>query len=193
MSDATATDGVAESDDATAGSTAGGAPGSSTATDAGSTGTAGGDVGASGIVGQLASGVRFGKFASVGAVGAVFDHLVLVALRLGAGLPEMYAKAAGIEAAILVMFVANERWTFAEEGASGRGPVLRRLGRSHVVRSGGVAVQLVVYWVLTQQLAVTLVAFGTDWWFLAASPVAIGVGMLVNYVAESLFTWRVHR
>ncbi len=219
MSDATAPDGVASQDDvprsndddgdppdpsaggATAapddgagGSSAAGAGGSSPVASDGSTGATGDGVGGVGVIaGQLASGVRFGKFASVGAVGAVFDHLVLVALRLGAGLPEMWAKAAGIEAAILVMFVANERWTFAEEGATGRGPVLRRLGRSHLVRSGGVAVQLVVYWVLTQQLAVTLVAFGTDWWFLAASPVAIGVGMLVNYVAESLFTWRVHR
>jgi putative flippase GtrA len=139
----------------------------------------------------LLSTVRFGQFVSVGALGAVFDNAVLATLRLGLGVPEMAAKAAGIETAILVMFLANEHWTFAEAGAAGRGAFLRRLARSHLVRVGGVTVQLVVYWVLTQRLTVSLVVFGTDLWFLAASPVAIGVAMTVNYVAESLFTWRV--
>jgi len=144
------------------------------------------------LVDQLASGVRFGRFVSVGVVGAVFDNATLAALRLGAGVPELWAKAAGIEVAIVVMFLANERWTFAEAGAAGRGPVLRRLARSHLVRTGGVTVQLVVYWALTQVLTVELVVAGTDLWFLAASPLAIGVAMGVNYLFESLFTWRVH-
>jgi putative flippase GtrA len=141
----------------------------------------------------LVSGARFGQFVSVGIVGAVFDNLTLATLRLGFDVPELAAKAAGVEVAILVMFLVNERWTFAEQGAAGRGPFLRRLGTSHLVRSGGVAVQLVVYWALTQRLSVTLELFGTDLWFLAASPIAIGVAMLVNYCFESLFTWQVHR
>ncbi|MFC3477515.1 GtrA family protein [Halobacterium litoreum] len=141
---------------------------------------------------SLASGARFGQFVSVGVVGAISDNAVLAALRLGAGTPEMWAKAAGVETAILVMFLVNEHWTFADHGDDGRWPFARRLARSHVVRSGGVAVQLAVYWLLTQRLAVTLVVAGTDLWFLAASPVAIAAAMLVNYVFESLFTWRVH-
>jgi putative flippase GtrA len=139
----------------------------------------------------LLSGVRLGQFVSVGALGAVFDNAVLVALRLGAGLPEMVAKAAGVETAIVVMFLANEYWTFAEAGGPGRRAFLGRLGRSHVVRAAGAGVQLAVYWLLTQHLTVELVVRGTDLWFLAASPIAIGVAMGVNYVAESLFTWRV--
>jgi putative flippase GtrA len=146
-----------------------------------------------GALAELASVTRFGQFASVGAVGAVFDNVVLTVAKLGLGAPTMVAKVAGIETAILVMFALNERWTFSEAGRPGTGPFLRRLGRSHLVRSGGVAVQLIVYWALTQRLSVELVAFGTDLWFLAASPVAIGVAMVINYVAESVFTWRVHR
>jgi putative flippase GtrA len=141
----------------------------------------------------IVSGVRFGKFASVGIVGAISDNTVLAALRLGAGVPEMWAKAAGIETAIVVMFLVNEHWTFAGEGAAGRRPFLRRLGKSHLVRTGGVTVQLVVYWFLTQQLTVELFVAGTDLWFLAASPIAIAVAMTVNYIFESLFTWRVHQ
>lgn len=145
-----------------------------------------------GLLGALLSGVRFGKFASVGAVGAVVDNTVLAILGLVFGVHEMFAKAAGIESAIVVMFLVNEHWTFKGEGKRGVVPFAKRLGRSHLVRAGGVTVQLVVYWFLTQQLTVELVVAGTDLWFLAASPIAIAVAMVVNYVAESLFTWRVH-
>jgi putative flippase GtrA len=141
----------------------------------------------------LVSGARFGRFVSVGVVGAVSDNAVLAALRLALGAPEMWAKAAGVETAILVMFLVNEHWTFAGEGAAGSGPFAKRLGKSHLVRSGGVAVQLAAYWLLTQWLTVTLVVGDTDLWFLAASPLAIAAAMLVNYVFESVFTWQVHR
>jgi len=142
---------------------------------------------------SLLSGVRFGKFLSVGVVGAISDNTVLTLLKLGFGVPELWAKAAGIETAIVVMFLVNEHWTFADEGDAGLGAFGKRLGKSHLVRSGGVTVQLVIYWFLTQRVDVTLVVFETDWWFLVASPIAIGVAMVVNYVFESLFTWQVHQ
>jgi len=140
----------------------------------------------------LLSGVRFGKFVSVGAVGAVSDNAMLALLGLGFGVPELVAKAVGIETAILVMFTVNEHWTFADEGAPGWRAFAGRLAKSHLVRSGGSLIQFGIYWFLTQQLSVTLFLFGTDLWFLAASPIAIGFAMFVNYVFESLFTWQVH-
>ncbi|MFC6755716.1 MULTISPECIES: GtrA family protein [Haloarcula] len=142
---------------------------------------------------SLVSGVRFGQFLSVGIVGAISDNATLAVLGLAFGVPELWAKAAGIETAILVMFLVNEHWTFSEDGKAGLRPFLRRLGKSHLVRTGGVTVQLVVYWVLTQQLTVELVVAGRDLWFIAASPIAIAAAMSVNYVFESLFTWQVHR
>ncbi|KAA9407867.1 GtrA family protein [Haloarcula sp. CBA1131] len=141
---------------------------------------------------SLVSGVRFGQFVSVGVVGAISDNTVLAILGLAFGVSDMWAKAAGVETAILVMFLVNEHWTFAGQGDTGRRSFAKRLGKSHLVRSGGVAVQLAVYWLLTQWLTVELVVAGTDLWFIAASPLAIGVAMLVNYVAESIFTWQVH-
>ena len=141
---------------------------------------------------SLVSGVRFGQFVSVGVVGAISDNTVLAVLGLAFGVSDMWAKAAGVETAILVMFLVNEHWTFAGQGDTGRRSFAKRLGKSHLVRSGGVAVQLTIYWLLTQWLTVELVVAGTDLWFIAASPLAIGVAMLVNYVAESLFTWQVH-
>ena len=141
----------------------------------------------------LASGVRLGQFASVGVVGALFDNLVLTILQLGTGLPTIVSKAVGIETAILVMFLVNERWTFADEGKPGRRNLLRRLGRSHMVRAGGVTVQLVVFSLLYYGLDVEIMLAGENFWFLAASIISIAVAMIVNYCFECLFTWRIHQ
>lgn len=144
-------------------------------------------------VAALASRARFGRFVSVGVVGAISDNAVLAVLGLGAGVPELLAKAAGIETAILVMFLINERWTFAGEGRPGWRSFGRRLATSHLVRSGGSLLQFGIYWYLTQQLAVQLTLAGEEVWFLLASPIAIGAAVVVNYAFESLFTWQVHQ
>jgi putative flippase GtrA len=141
----------------------------------------------------LVSGVRFGKFVSVGAVGAAFDTAVLTGLRLGLGAPELVAKAAGIETAIVVMFLVNEHWTFSDEGERGQEAFVRRLLRSHLVRAGGSSVQFAIYTLLVVWVDLQVRLLDVDVWFLLASFLAIGLAMGVNYVFESLFTWRVHR
>ncbi|MFC4358580.1 GtrA family protein [Halobium salinum] len=152
-------------------------------------------------VDELVSGVRFGKFLSVGAVGAVFDltvsTLLLVVVGIGAlslpwvGLsvpPGVLAKLVGAEVAIVIMFFINEYWTFADE--SDGGPWPRRLAKSNFVRVGGLGIQVTVVWLLGL-LDVTLVVAGFDFWQVAPFPLAIAASVLFNYVAESLFTWRV--
>ena len=140
----------------------------------------------------LASGVRFGKFVSVGAVGAVFDVTTTTALIVGVGVLGEYAKLVGAEVAIIVMFVINERWTFSELGAPGAVPMLTRFLRSNLVRSGGLAVQFLIVRGF-RQLGLSVVVFGIDLWQLIPIPIAIGASVLLNYVAESLLTWRVTR
>lgn len=130
----------------------------------------------------LASAARLGQFASVGAVGAVCDNLVLVGLVEGGLLGTVPAAVVAKETAIALMFVLNEVWTFS--GADGRGSVLRRFLTSNVVRGGGAAVGIAVLYVLHTWFGV---------WYLLANVIGIGVGFTVNYVAESLVTWRVHR
>jgi len=134
---------------------------------------------------------RFGRFAGVGAVGAICDNAVLLALATAGVTPEL-AKFVGIETAIVVMFVLNERWTFADAGRPGPGPALRRLATSNAVRVGGIAVQLAVFSAVYRLLHVDLSASGIDLWLLVASGAGICCGMVVNYVTESLLTWRVH-
>ena len=138
----------------------------------------------------LLSGVRFGKFVSVGAVGAVFDLSVTFLLILQFGVAEEVAKVVGAEVAIVIMFFINEHWTFADEGEAGLLPTLRRLLKSNLVRSGGVAVQFLVVWALGR-LPISILVFGVDLWTFVPPPLAIGTSMLLNYVLESLVTWRV--
>ncbi|MFC6614974.1 GtrA family protein [Halopenitus salinus] len=141
-------------------------------------------------LGELARGARFGRFLSVGALGALVDLPISTALTLGAVLEPQWAKVVGTECAIIVMFLINDAWTFEAHGAAGRRAKLRRLVRSNVVRSGGLAVQFVVVWTLTD-LDVAIHLAGIDVWPVVTMPIAIGTSVLVNYVAESLFTWRV--
>ncbi|MFC7070880.1 GtrA family protein [Halobaculum lipolyticum] len=143
-----------------------------------------------GTVEALASGTRIGQFVSVGAVGFAFDIATSTALRELGVFPEL-AAFVGIEVAVVVMFLLNDRVTFAGEGLAGLGPTLRRLARSNVVRAGGIAVQLVVFTVLFRWVALPLSVAGVDLWFVVSRAGGIGVGMVVNYVAESVFTWRV--
>ncbi|AUV80967.1 sugar translocase [Salinigranum rubrum] len=144
------------------------------------------------VVDALLSGRRFGKFASVGAVGAVFDVTTSTVLRELGVFPEL-AVFVGIEVAIVVMFLLNDNWTFAEQGSAGVGAALRRLLRSNLVRAGGILVQLATFRFFYRVVALDLTVLDIDGWFVVSKVAGIGTGMLVNYVAESLVTWRVGR
>ncbi|WP_232686644.1 GtrA family protein [Halobacterium zhouii] len=141
---------------------------------------------------SLVSTVRFGQFVSVGAIGAVFDITTLVVLTEVVGLPAAVANVASIETAILVMFAVNESWTFAGQGDSDSRSVGRRLLRSHVVRAGGSTLQYALFVAVFYGVSVELAVAGVDLWLVVVKGGAIAVAMLVNYVFESLFTWRVH-
>ena len=143
-----------------------------------------------GRIGELASGIRFGQFASVGALGAICDNSVLLGLT-ALGVVPVAAKLVGAETAIIIMFAVNERWTFAAEGRPGLRPLGRRFLTSNLVRAGGVLVATAVFAILVRFVPFSIPIGGTDLWYLGANLIGIGVGMVVNYIAEGLFTWRV--
>ena len=140
----------------------------------------------------LASAGRLGRFVSVGVVGLVFDVTTATALRELGVFPEL-AVVVGIEVAIVVMFLLNDNWTFAEQGATGVVAMLRRFATSNTVRLGGILVQLATFRLLYRVLGIELTFASIDVWFVVAKLGGIGAGVAVNYVAESLFTWRVAR
>lgn len=141
----------------------------------------------------LLSGERAGKFLSVGVAGFGLETVVVAALTAGGTLDPLVAKALGAEASITLMFLLNDRWTFPGQGAAGVLEGVRRYLRSHLVRVGGLAVAFGVLWLLTARTDVALVVRGANLWPTVANGVGVAAGMTVNYVAESLFTWRVHR
>jgi putative flippase GtrA len=145
----------------------------------------------------LASAGRLGRFVSVGVAGASLETVLVALLTAGfvldpplAGRP-LLAKAAGAEASITLMFLLNDNWTFADHGGAGPAALVRRWVKSHLVRSVGLAVAFATLFVLTSWTDVRLVVAGGDVWPTIANGIGIGVGLSINYVAESLVTWRV--
>ena len=142
----------------------------------------------------LATAERIGQFVSVGVAGATLETVIVALLTSGVlatTAPPLAAKAVGAEASITLMFLLNDRWTFADEGEGGVVSLLRRYGKSHLVRLGGLSVAFVTLYVLTSLTGLSLVVRNADLWPTVANAVAIGVGMTLNYIAESLVTWRV--
>lgn len=140
----------------------------------------------------IVDGVRFRRFATVGALGAIVDLSISIPLTMLTSIPPEVAKFIGAEVAIVLMFLVNDRWTFREVPSDGWGHQLRRLIKSNVVRGGGLAIQIIVVFVLVRSGVVLEVA-GTDIWAAVTMPIAIGCGFFANYLGETLLTWRAHR
>jgi putative flippase GtrA len=135
--------------------------------------------------------VRIGKFVSVGAVGAVIETIVVVLLTTTLGTGALAAKAVGAELSVSTMFVINDRWTFYNKGSIGGVAFVRRWIKSHLVRVVGLSVAFLTLYILTSTVQLSLSILGVDFWPTVANLLGIGVGMVFNYVAESLFTWKV--
>jgi putative flippase GtrA len=137
---------------------------------------------------ELLSGARIGQFLSVGIAGSALETVLLTLIDSVLGFPYLVAKAVGAESSITLMFLLNDRWTFAEESDAS---VIRRWLRSNSVRFVGVGIAALIGWTLVTLVDVELLLFDIDFWPPVANYVGIGVALVVNYIAESLFTWRV--
>lgn len=120
---------------------------------------------------------------ATGGVGLVVDMVALAFLVEVADLAPVAGKVLSAEAALVVMFLVNERWTFRRFGGLGLGELVRRFLTSHVVRLTGFGIALGLLYLLTSYLGVP---------YLLANGIGIGAGFVANYALESLATWRVH-
>ena len=132
---------------------------------------------------------RLIKFASVGIVGAGIDLTVSTLLLFTTEIAPEIVKIIGAECAIIVMFVINDRWTYREHRTSKLSEGVRRLIKSNLVRSGGITIQVVVVFLLIR-LPVSLPVGSIDVWPVVTMAVAIACGAVLNYVGETLLTWR---
>lgn len=142
-------------------------------------------------VSALAHRARIGQFVSVGIVGATIETIIVALLTTTIGLGSLIAKSIGAEISITAMFVINDRWTFAENGNEGIIAFLGRWLKSHLVRIVGLSVGFLVLFLLTGFTTVELPIAGIDFWPTVANGIGICLGMVFNYIAESVLTWRV--
>lgn len=122
---------------------------------------------------------KYLRFIGVGAVGAVVNQLFLLVLTELTDLHYLISAAAGIEAAILVMFFLNNRLTFESDLKS-----LKQTGKaiitSNMVRSLGVAAQLCGLYVLTEFAGIH---------YFISNIVAIGLASFLTFKGEYEITW----
>lgn len=142
------------------------------------------------VLDELMHGGRIGRFVSIGAVGFCFDVATATVLSELGIFPEL-AALIGIEVAVVVMFLLNDNITFATEGMAGAIPTFRRLLKSNFVRVGGITVQLLIFSGFYRGIDVMFMIASVDAWFIVSKAAGIGIGMIVNYIAESVLTWRV--
>lgn len=132
------------------------------------------------LVRETGEALRVARFAAVGAVGALVNLLVMFALTQ-AGTHHMLAGAVAIEAGLLSNFAFNRSWTFRDRAPDdGRG-TLAALGRDHLVRSGGMAVNLGLLWVLVSVAGLVP---------LAGQAVGIAGATAWNFLGNTWWTWQ---
>ena len=134
---------------------------------------------------------RIGQFISVGLVGAVIETIIVALLTTTTGTTPLIAKVVGAEISISTMFAINDRWTFAEEGDVNPVAIVCRWGKSHLVRIVGLSISFSTLYLLTSGVGVSFEIIGLELWPTVANIVGIGLGLVVNYIAESLFTWEI--
>lgn len=110
----------------------------------------------------------------------VVDNAVLVIIVEAGVLAPVFGAAVSKELAIITNFYFNDRWTFAGHNDKNR---WHRLANSNINRLGGLVISIVILYTLHTYLEI---------WYLFANIAGIGAGFVVNYVSESVITWRVH-
>jgi dolichol-phosphate mannosyltransferase len=127
---------------------------------------------------RFRNSAEFIRFAAVGTSGVLVNMLVYLILTRGAGIRLEIAAPIAIELSLLWNFFCNSVWTFRHRNAS---PWPNRLARFHLVTAAAATVNYVLLIVLVKTLHISDVL---------ANLIGIAAGALINYSANSLWTWR---
>ncbi|MDY6836291.1 MAG: glycosyltransferase family 2 protein [Chloroflexota bacterium] len=124
---------------------------------------------------------RFPKFALVGASGTIVNLLTLGILVDVLLVSKEISGIVSIEVSMLSNFMLNDLWTFRDRR---RGHIIARLGKFHLVSLAGAGITYLVFWLLTDGLAVH---------YLVSMGVGILGGFVWNFGINNLWTWRKSR
>jgi len=123
---------------------------------------------------------RFAKFCIIGGIGTIVNLLVLYLLHDYYNIDVLISGAIGIEAGLITNFIFNKVWTFKDIEVKGSKAILIALVKDHIVRSGGIILNLVILWLLTS-------VFGV--YYLISQVIGILVAMIWNFAGNKWFTW----
>ena len=124
---------------------------------------------------------RFVQFCLVGLSGVGVNFGTFWLLTRGARLWDLAAVILSWAAATLSNFVWNEVWTFRDRGVGNTKAMLVRAMKFFLVSLGAMGLYYAVYTPLTRFLGV---------YDLVAYAIAIGIGLVWNFSANVLWTWR---
>ena len=119
--------------------------------------------------------IRVIQFGLISLSGLILENFFLFLLVEFGGLDLIIGKLLGAEASIALMFFLNNRYTFKKRP----GVTFKRFLKSNLVRSGGIAIALIVLKIGTSM----------GLWYILANTIGIIVGFVFNYVMESVYTW----
>lgn len=124
--------------------------------------------------------LRITEFVLVGVIGATVQLSILYILTEIVRLQPFFSNAIGIEASILTMLYLNNRFTFSDTLFRGRN-IFESIIRTNIVRLSGTAVNLSVFYVLTEFFILH---------YMVSAVVGIGAGFAFNYIGEQRITWK---
>jgi len=123
---------------------------------------------------------RFVKFCIIGGIGTVVNIVLLYLLTEYYYVHYLISGAIGIEAGLLTNFIFNKVWTFKDMEVKGLKAIIWALVKDHIVRSGGIILNLVILWLLTS-------VFG--FYYLISQVIGILIAMIWNFGGNKWFTW----
>lgn len=121
----------------------------------------------------------YGRFCAVGLVGAAVDTTLLGALHEAAELDVRLAKVVSAEVALVGNFFLNEAWTFRGQ-CGGKCGKAGRFARFHAICLTGMAMSVVILWMLHTQGGLPVVA---------SNGVAIVLVSMWNFTLSRRFGW----
>jgi len=123
---------------------------------------------------------RFIKFCIIGGIGAIVNILILYFLTENLEVHYLISGAIGIEAGLLSNFALNKIWTFKDVQIRGTKATAKALFKDHIVRSGGIIINIVVLWFLTSIVEVH---------YLLSQVMGIFIAMMWNFGGNKWWTW----
>jgi len=124
---------------------------------------------------------RFLKYCIVGGSGVIVDEGIFWLLTGFAGTAALAAGAISAEAAIISNYTFNNFYTFRDRRSPGINSFFQRLLKFNAVSLGGIALKLLVFWLLT-------VIFGE--YDLLFNLCGIAAATIWNYSVNTRWTWK---